>query len=231
MLIIELFIPIGSAIALAQTFYWSCEGIYITGAYSFFSSNGFTPLTNRSNVLVSAVLLLSIPFTIKKIKDPNYSSPKWLGITKFASFMSLITVFFITVISFIPSIFISGYDIQYLLKEFFGDKQVITHVINAILCIVYICIDKEEMKFKMPFTFIGLVPLCIYTIEYGVCVFGVGCWDDYYKMKEVMKAATVPGFVALLILCIALCYGLTWLLWYINNKKPKEKKQKIKTFE
>ena len=170
--------------------------------------NTFRMFTTLSNVVVSGVAALSIPYFIDGIRRKDHFYPRWLVSLMHVGVSGVALTFLVA------GTLISAY--QGFVRAMFGPTTILMHTVNPVLAIALFVFVKPHHHIRFRNTFWPLVPIGAYMLTYAIMVFAIGPenggWRDHYETNTYM-----PWPVSALLL-LSIAYGVSVLIWFGHNK-------------
>ena len=174
----------------------------------------FRMFTVLSNMFMGIAFAMSIPFAIDGIRQKNYHLPRWIVNLLFISVTCVTLTFLISLCILSPN---AGF-----IRIMIDGKNLFLHTINPLTSIILFLFINTYHNVKFKTTFIAVIPVLIYALIYLVLAIFIGedngGWRDHYHFQELM-----PWYYVLIIM-IALTFGIANLLRFIHNLMHKRDK-------
>jgi len=185
------------------------EGIKRTACFRYF--------TVDSNILVALCCIILVVCGIKKLNNPTYEIPSWVIMGKFIGTIAVTITFLVSLFYLTPFL---GVGVMYTKINFF------LHLVAPVLAIVSCLFFDMGEKFSVKQSFLGVIPMAIYSVVYLVMVVVIGVnhggWEDFYGFNK--GGLFMVSFVVMYAFVFALCFGFNLLRNFILTKSTKNEK-------
>ena len=176
----------------------------------------FKFFTVDSNLLMGIASLLYTIYNIKVIKKERKEIPKIILQLKFVATTSIMLTFLVTAFFLAPT---SNYPFSF----FYQNSNLFFHLIVPLCSLYTFIILEKENRLQWKESFLGLVPVVLYSIFYTSNVIlhtknGIVSWEnDFYGFLR----GGYQTIVFVIPLMFLITYGISIILWYLNKEKER----------
>ena len=167
---------------------------------SLLKENTFSKFTNLSNIFVAIVALIGATYGIMSLKRNQNIIPRWVVSLKYMSVVYIVITFVVV------SVLLSWISPEP--AKLFTGKQIFTHITNPIIAVIsYGFLPVADIP-KPNVMWLSLIPVVIYSTIYGIMVFVVKTWSDFYSVGIMMPWSMVVYAFALVGFSVSICFIL-----------------------
>ncbi len=209
--------------AYSMSFFFRSMG---SGNMQVAGAASFKYFTNLSNYFIAFTALATIPCNIKNIKTGGML-PKGLYMAKFMATVA-VTVTFLTCVFFLAPInilILSPYGVPPLRAYLFmfAGNTFFLHFLTPVLAIIVTLLLDRTDEFRKKDHLLGVLPVLLYAIVYGVMVAVVGAgnggWQDFYHFTFGGKMYMIPVSAAVMLFATWLISRVEWKIYTGKGKK------------
>lgn len=179
--------------------------VFIGGATGNMEDRGFAVLryfTLESNVLLTIVCIIMLPYLFKALKLGKIPAPGILRYFKFAITQAT-TITFLVSACFLTSIYGIG--------AMFDDENLFMHLINPLIGIALLLFLENDNPMPKKTVFFGTLPVLLYGSVYYIQVIVRGTWKDFYGFNQNGK-----WYISIIAMEIA-NVAVSLILWKVTN--------------
>lgn len=178
----------------------------------------FKFFTVQSNIFVGIISLILLVCEILFIKKKIKEIPRWAYILKMMSTLTVVLTFLVTLLFLAP--FATTRDFF----SYYKNSNLFYHFLIPLISFISFIFFEGRKDIKFRYTFLGIVPILVYGIVYGIFVISNiknGIVPEKYDFYGFLRggASTVYFVIPLMIIIV---YILSYGLWFFNKKLCKE---------